>query len=427
MAVDLDLNGRGFALSADGKRVAVPNFDVKSIDVYERLTGKRLRNIPVDEWFSDQHLAFSADGRFLASVVGSRRSAQVWDLDTGARVLKAKAENTCNTVAGGFSPDARTFAFGDGGHVRIWDTATWKEGTGFETVAPWGMARLEYSPDGRTIATASEFGDGVRLYEVATRRERGHVQARSSAKGILRFSHTGRLLAWVDNDNKIHVLDVRTGVVTRPFAGHDGAITGLAFTIDDRALASSSGDCTILVWDVSAPTAAKSRPGGNADDDWQALRGEDAAKAFAAARALAGRPETALKIAGEQLKPAEALDPQWVAARLKDLDHPKFAERERATRDLEEVGDRAVAALEKFLAARPSAEARGRAEKLLAKLRDQAATGKAAQSLRALEVLEWIGTAKAKELVANLARGVEGALLTEEAKRSLKRWKSSAE
>ena len=94
----------------------------------DRLTGKRLRTIPADEWFSDQHLAFSADGRFLAWIVGSRRSAQVWHLDTGGQVLKVKAGNTCNTVAGGFSPDARTFAFGDGGHVRIWDTATWKEG-----------------------------------------------------------------------------------------------------------------------------------------------------------------------------------------------------------------------------------------------------------------------------------------------------------
>jgi WD40 repeat protein len=428
IAVDLDQNGRGFTLSADGKRVAVPNFDVKSIDIYERLTGKRLRNIPVDEWFSGQQLAFSADGRLLASIVGSRRSAQVWAVDTGAHMLKVKAENTCNTVAGGFSPDSRTFAFGDGGHVRIWDTATWKEGTGFETVAPWGMARLEYSPDGRTIATASEFGhDGIRLYEVATRRERLHVQPKGSTRGILRFSHDGRLLAWVDKDNQIHVLDVRTGAIAGPFAGHDGGITGLAFTIDDKSIASSSSDCTILIWDISAKAGARSIADGVSNNDWRALRGEDAQNAFTAMRALAANPETALKIAGKQLKPAEPIDPQWLAARLRDLDNQKFAERERATRELEEVGDRAAAALETFLAAKPSAEARGRAEKLLMKTRSQVATSESAQALRALEVLEWIGTPKARELVENLAKGAEGALVTEEAKRSLKRWKSSTE
>jgi hypothetical protein len=57
-------------------------------------------------------------------------------------------------------------------------------------------------------------------------------------------------------------------------------------------------------------------------------------------RALTAHPETALKIAGEQLKPAEPIDPQWVAARFRDLDNQKFAERERATRELKEVGDR---------------------------------------------------------------------------------------
>ena len=203
-------------------------------------------------------------------------------------------------------------------------------------------------------------------------------RSRSSTKGILRFSHNGRLLAWVMITTRIHVLDVRTGGSSGPFTGHDDAITGLAFTIDDQALASSSGDCTILIWDVSAQTVRERHlPGGNSDDDWQALRGRTLRRRSRPSARLAGRPEAALKIAVEQLKPAEAIDPQWVAARLRDLDNPKFAEREQATRDLEEVGDRAVAALEKFMAARPSAEASGRAEKLLARRRDQAATGKA--------------------------------------------------
>jgi hypothetical protein len=144
-------------------------------------------------------------------------------------------------------------------------------------------------------------------------------------------------------------------------------------------------------------------------------------------RRLAADPETTLRIARKHLKPAEAIDSQWVAARLRDLDHEKFAERDRATRELEALGDGVAAALERFLATKPSAEARERAEKILARIRDGVATDQAAQSLRALEVLEWIGTAKARELVEKLAKGADGASLTEEATRSLKRWRVSAE
>jgi DNA-directed RNA polymerase subunit F len=94
---------------------------------------------------------------------------------------------------------------------------------------------------------------------------------------------------------------------------------------------------------------------------------------------------------------------------------------------LEELGDGVAVALEKFLTTKPSVEARQRAEKLLAKIRGGEATDQAAQSLRALEVLEWIGTAKARELVEKLAKGAEGVSLTEDAKRILKRWKNSAD
>src|SRR5262249_1981743 len=157
---------------------------------------------------------------------------RVWDADTGAQVLKVQGGQG-NTVTGAFSADGRTLAFADGGQVRTWATATWKEGMGIALplAGAWaGTLGLDYSPDSGMIATARI--DGVRLYEVATGRERAHVQPPGYPTGVVRFSHNGRLLAWVSNYNKIHVLDVWTGVLVGPFTGHDGEITGLAFTID---------------------------------------------------------------------------------------------------------------------------------------------------------------------------------------------------
>ena len=159
---------------------------------------------------------------------------------------------------------------------------------------------------------------------------------------------------------------------------------------------------------------------------WQALRDKDARKAFNAMRRLAADPKAALKLAGEHLEPAKPIDPQWLKARLRDLDHEEFAERERATRELEAVGDGVALALKRFLAANPSAEASRRADQILARIRGRGPNDQARQTLRALEVLEWIGTAKAKELTEKLAKGPEGMSSTEDAKRSLNRWKGSA-
>jgi WD40 repeat protein len=50
----------------------------------------------------------------------------------------------------------------------------------------------------------------------------------------------------------IDVWDLQRGELLGTFTGHDDAVTGLAFTADDRALASSSDDSTILVWDLAA-------------------------------------------------------------------------------------------------------------------------------------------------------------------------------
>jgi RNA polymerase sigma factor (sigma-70 family) len=417
--VELDLNAGGFALSADGKRVAVPKGDIDGVHVYERATGKLLSTIPADHW-SMKKLTFSPDGRFLAAIDTERGMAQVWATDTSQQVLKFKAQQVAyGSTAGAFSPDGRTFAFTDHGLVRFWNTATWKEAPGITASSPFGIL---FSPDGRMLATLSV--EGVRLFEVSTRLEREHLRPAGYPSGSLCFSRSGRFLAWVSDRTKIVVLDVRRGILMGPFAGHDDTVSGLTFTLDEKALASSSADSTILIWDIARIAEKNPAQGADADRAWQALASGDARAAFAGIRTLAANPEQALRRIGERVKPVEPLDSDWVATRLHALDSAKFAEREQATRDLEQVGERVVPFLEKLLQGQPGVEARERAERLLAKLRgpvdDQ---GRLIQSRRGLEVLEWIGTNSARDLVEVLASGAEGAPLTTDAKNALGRWR----
>ena len=415
--VEQDLNAGGFALSRDGRFVAVAR-NAETVGIYERATGRLVTKIPAANSVM-KFLVFSPDGRWLAACNGSDGRIQIWETATGRAVMNKKLPQVAyGSVACAFSADSRLFAHEDHGQVRFWDTATWTERPPLEKAyAPMGLA---FSPDGRTIATASV--EGIRVYETATHKCRAHIRPENYPGGPLLFSPSGRYLAWVNNHSTIHVWDTRRDELLPPFHGHDDGITGLAFTADDRAIASSSADSTILLWDIATAAAKLPAPqSGDVAKAWMELADPNAEVAFKAIRVLLSSPEAAVKIVGDHLKPAVTPDVKQIDQHLRDLDSTKFAERDRAMRELEQFGDRAGPNLERFLAGSPSAEARRRAEQLLAKAREPFRDGQPIREWRAVEVLERIGDREATRLLEQLATGDTDARLTREAKAALRR------
>jgi len=302
--------------------------------------------------------------------------------------------------------------------ATFWEVGTWKEQTPLVAYAPLGLA---FSPDGRTLATASV--EGIRLFELATHRERAHTRPRGyPGGGILQFSITGRWLAWQSDGTTIHVWDVHGGNLLGPITGHDDSVTGLAFTADERALVSSSNDSTILIWDIAACAAHLPRVKvGDLDQAWQALTNDDAKAAYDAMRALAASPTAAVKRMIKELKPAAPLDAKRIAAFLRDLDSEKFEVRERATRGLEQLGDPVAATLKRFLTGNPSLEASRRVAGVLAKVTGMVRDPEQLRQLRALELLERVGDDEAQRVLEAIAKGAPEARLTREARTSLER------
>jgi RNA polymerase sigma factor (sigma-70 family) len=273
--------------------------------------------------------------------------------------------------------------------VRLGDMASGRQ---LLSVALEGPAVFTFSADDRLFAIAG--ADGIRLWETASWKEVGRIEAP----------------------------DRGAALPHRPFADT------LAFAPDGRILATGHSDSSILLWDASLRGGRPGVPLGAAQVDalWAELRGADAALAYAATWRLVDDPKQSVAALAGRLKPVTSPPQEAVRALLKDLDSEEFADRVAAERKLSDLGERGEPALRRALANPPSAEARRRIEHLLDKLQDASPSSEHLQGLRAIAVLERIGTPEARRVLQGLADGMAEARLTREARMAQERLRRRA-
>jgi hypothetical protein len=200
----------------------------------------------------------------------------------------------------------------------------------------------------------------------------------------------------------------------------------LTFSRDGRRLASGSRDTTVLVWDLTdgiGTAPSKELTAEHLNDFWRDLTAEDAAKAYRSIWLLASAPKQALPFLQARLRPIPTPDPKRVAQLLADLDGENFKVRIKAREELTKLGETIAQALHATAEKPPSAEVARQVKDLLEKLKIEKKTPSAERIriLRAVEVLERIGTSDARRILARLAEGATEAQQTQEAKASLQR------
>jgi WD40 repeat protein/serine/threonine protein kinase len=109
--------GRILALSSDGKLAAA---DKNRISIRDALTGREILNLPGHSG-RIVCLAFSPDGRRLASGSSADYDVKLWDTTTGAEMLALRCEPS-EPLCLAFSPDGdRLASSSNDGDVKIWD------------------------------------------------------------------------------------------------------------------------------------------------------------------------------------------------------------------------------------------------------------------------------------------------------------------
>jgi hypothetical protein len=293
--------------------------------------------------------------------------------------------------------------------VRLWDVATGKELPELHGGDPLDQA---FSPDGRLVLTnggnsvcAIATGDRVAALP-------DDLYVRAAA-----FSRDSRFLATAVNDGVIQIWEVATWTKRIEFKGYQYMCTTLTFGPAGQ-LFSGYVNTTVLAWDTRPPRVAASV---SLERAWTDLARREAAESFKSEGRFLASPAETVKLFGEKIKCAEAIDAKRVQRLLADLGSDEFAVREAASKALAGLDEQAIPYLEDTLKNTESAEVRLRVKRLLEQRKEAALTSDQIRQVRAVMVLERIGDGGAKDLLQRWATGPVGALLTTEAVTALKR------
>jgi RNA polymerase sigma factor (sigma-70 family) len=413
------------------RTIMISTWNNASLSLWDTATGKEIRRIPIPLESSQTpgDLAFSPDGKLLAVEEASGKAVWLYDPATGKQVCTVEGmSNSASTFLLTFSPDGRILTAADRKAIHLAEVPTGRQLPSIVPPKERYAVAVALSPDGRTLAApcTSLFNGGLmRLWEVATGKERLSFPEPPGEIRNVAISPDGRLLAagGFDNDNVIYLWDALTGERLTQLKGHQGKIDSLVFSPDGQRLASGSQDTTALIWDVSGLAKERPRRGllsrKELNDLWSLLADADAAKAYQAILTLESVPDQAVPLLAERLH--LQADDKRISRLLALLDSDDFTERERATKELRELGWAAEPALHRALEGKPSLEVRQRLTELLDGIRKQPLPPQMLRMLRGMEVLEHIGTPQARKVIAPLAEGTPHSRLTREAKAALQR------
>jgi WD40 repeat protein len=229
---------------------------------------KQVKALIAKSRFVPTHLAFSPDGKNLA--VGLSGGILIWETSSW-QVAGKIYENSSYPEDFEFSSDGKEIVVvsssngGRSGEIALYALATGKKARVLlENIIP--TTRVVFSPDRKFFTFASceradtPGGCSVKIYNISTNKMIRKMAPHSNVIYAIAFSSDQKLLATGSGDGSLRLWDFSTGNLIRVFQGkalpkgmaHQGWVGHVSFSPDGKRLASgdSRSESTIKLWDV---------------------------------------------------------------------------------------------------------------------------------------------------------------------------------
>ncbi|MEO7193786.1 MAG: TIR domain-containing protein [Pseudonocardiaceae bacterium] len=261
----------GVAFSPDGRTLATASNDSTAMlwDITDRAHPARTATLTGDGSGIVYEVVFSPDGLTLATGSDTVRLWNVRDphQPTALGTLTGHKLPALGTLTGhtgavdavAFSPDGRTLATASDDTAGLWDLTDRAHAARAATLTGHAgpVYNLIFTAGGRGLLTYSD--DNTLGWDIA---DRAHPVRLAPPNGVKFFivrrpeyatasSRDGHILATGQDDHTVTVWNAGDEAHHATLTGHTGAVVAVAFSLDGHTLATASADMTAALWDIT--------------------------------------------------------------------------------------------------------------------------------------------------------------------------------